>query len=330
MIRNKRIAGTSLDAAEFVLGGVELGAGLDLAESFRLMDAYVNRGGNMVDTAEIYSNWLPHEASKSETVIGQWMAERKNRSRLIVTTKGAHPRLDSMQVPRMSETELRHDLEGSLTRLGTDTIDLYWLHRDDASRPAGEIVETMNRFVVEGKIRWYGVSNWTVERLAEAQEYAAVHGLQGFSGNQPGWSLAVADPDRFTDPTLVFMDDALHAYHVRTGLSAFAYSSQAQGLFTKMAATPGNDFPEKTAAMYRVEDNRRRLAEVKRLADRYGATVNQIVLAYLLVQPFPVFPVVGAKTEAQLEDSLGAGGIRLTEEDCRLLDAGLFQVPTAK
>lgn len=326
MIRKKKIAGTSLDAAEFVLGGVELGAGLGLKESFRLMDAYVELGGNMVDTAEIYSNWLPHEPSKSETVIGQWMAERKNRSRLIVTTKGAHPRLDSMQMPRMSEAELRHDLEGSLARLGTDSIDLYWLHRDDASQPAGEIVETMNRFVKEGKIRWYGASNWTAWRLAEAQEYAAAHGLQGFSGNQPGWSLALADPARFTDPTLVFMDNALHEYHVRTGLSVFAYSSQAQGLFTKMAASADNDFPEKTAAMYRVEDNRRRLAEVKLLAERYGATVNQIVLAYLLAQPFPVFPVVGAKRSAQLEDSLGAGGIRLTEEECRRLDAGLFQV----
>ncbi|MNC75583.1 Aldo/keto reductase family protein [compost metagenome] len=82
--------------------------------------------------------------------------------------------------------------------------------------------------------------------------------------------------------------------------------------------------------MYRVEENRRRLVGVKRLAERYVATVNQIVLAYLLAQPFPVFPVVGAKTEAQLEDSLGAGGIRLTDEDCRLLDAGLFQVPPAE
>lgn len=330
MIRKKRIAGTSLDAAEFVLGGVELGAGLDLTESFRLMDAYVDRGGNMVDTAEIYSNWLPHEPSISETVIGRWMVERKNRSRLIVTTKGAHPRLDSMQVPRMSEAELRLDLEGSLARLGTDTIDLYWLHRDDVLKPAGEIVETMNRFVKEGKIRWYGASNWTPERLAEAQQYAAAHGLQGFSGNQPGWSLALADPSLFTDTTLVFMNDALYAYHVRTGLSVFAYSSQAQGLFTKMAALPDGGFPQKTAAMYRVEDNVRRMMEAKALADRYGATVNQIVLAYLLAQPFPVFPVVGAKTVAQLEDSLGAGAIRLAEQECRQLDAGLFQVPSSE
>lgn len=327
MIGKKRIPGTDLDCAELVLGGAELGASLDEAESFRLMDAYTELGGNMVDTAEVYSNWLPHERSISEKVIGRWMRTRHNRNSLIVTTKGAHPRLDSMRVSRLSEAEIREDLEGSLLRLGTDAVDLYWLHRDDASRPAGEIVETMNRLVKEGKIRWFGTSNWSAARLAEAASYADAHGLQGFSANQPGWSLALADPARFADTTLVYMGADLYRHHADTGLAAFAYSSQAQGLFTKMAAMPGGEFPEKTAPMYRVEDNKRRLAAVVALAGRYGATVNQIVLAYLLSQPFPVFTVAGARTIGQLEDSLGAGRFRFSEEELRELDGNVFEAP---
>ncbi|MCM3628478.1 aldo/keto reductase [Paenibacillus glycanilyticus] len=177
------------------------------------MDAYVASGGNMIDTAEVYANWLPGTQSISECTIGNWMKSRGNRNNLIVTTKGAHPRLPTMEISRMSREEITEDVDGSLRRLQVDTIDLYWLHRDDRNRHAGEILDTLNNLVKEGKIRYFGCSNWTANRIQEAQLYAESHGLQSFSANQPMWSLASVDPSAMEDRTLVVMDEELLHLH---------------------------------------------------------------------------------------------------------------------
>ncbi|WP_176220929.1 aldo/keto reductase [Cohnella massiliensis] len=318
-----QIRGTELRISQIGLGSALFGSKISRGDAFRLMDLYADRGGNMADTAEVYANWLPDtEPSASEKTIGEWMKARGNRNRLVVTTKGAHPRTETMSVGRMSEAEVREDVEGSLRRLQVTEIDLYWLHRDDTARGAGEIVEMMNGFVREGKIRCFGCSNWTVERMREAQAYAEARGLRGFCANQMMWSLAAADKSRLADPSLVPMDEAMYELHRETGLAAIPYSSQAQGVFTKWEEGTHAEDDERIAAQYRSADNVARWIRASRLAAELSLPLNRIVLGYLLSQPFPTIPIVGPNTPGQLLDSLEAAETKLTPEQLAWLDKG--------
>ena len=183
------------------LGTGNFGAALDQDAAFALLDAYLDQGGNFLDSAQVYCDWIPdNERSSSEKIIGRWMKERRNRDRLVIATKGAHPDLATMQIPRMSRAEIEADLHASLRHLQTDVIDLYWLHRDDPARPVAEILETLNAAVQAGKIRAFGCSNWRAERLQAANEYAATHGLHGFVASQVLWNLAVVDRLRWAIP----------------------------------------------------------------------------------------------------------------------------------
>ncbi|HZG55534.1 aldo/keto reductase [Paenibacillus sp.] len=321
-LRNITIPGTELEASSISLGGVPFGSMLDEAASFRLMDAYAELGGNLIDTAEVYANWLPGEPSASERTIGKWMKSRGCRSRMIVTTKGAHPRLSAMQAGRLSPADIAGDVEDSLRRLQVDTIDLYWLHRDDASRSVADIVEALAEQARKGNIRYYGCSNWTLERLQAAQAYAAVRGLPGFCANQPMWSLAAADPSKLEDPTLVVMDEATRAYHRTAGLAAIPYSSQAQGLFEKLASGALSLDGDGVKPLYRSETNRERLARVRRLAAERSLAPTQVALGYLLSQPFPTIPIVGCRTPEQLYACAAADGVAFSEAELSYLEHG--------
>ncbi|MBB6638208.1 aldo/keto reductase [Cohnella thailandensis] len=316
--------GTDLSSSPIGLGGANLGSTISKQESFRLMDEYEELGGNMVDTAQVYANWLPDaERSISETTIGDWMKQRGNRDRLLVTTKGAHPLFESMTVSRMSDGDLREDLEGSLRRLQVDVIDMYWLHRDDESRGVGEIVERMNGFVREGSIRYFGCSNWTAARIREAQQYAAQHGLQGFVGNQMMWSLPVADRAGLQDPTLVPMDRETMELHRAAELTAVPYSSQAQGVFSKWDKGTHAWDDDRIAPQYRSQTNVERFARARKLARELNVPIGQLALAYLTSQPFPTVPIIGCNTLEQLRESMQAAALRLTPAQLDYLDNDL-------
>ncbi|WP_159881818.1 aldo/keto reductase [Paenibacillus puerhi] len=310
-MEKKRITGTSLDCSSIVLGSVNFGSKLSEEQSFRLMDAFVEAGGNMVDTAQVYANWLPGERSLSEKTVGRWMKARGNRSQLIVTTKGAHPDPASPQIRRLTSELIAEDLEGSLKRLQVDELDLYWLHRDDPYRPVGEILHTMNELAQAGKFRYFGCSNWRTYRIAEARDYARKHGLRGFVCSQVSWSLAKVDASRIEDTTLMHMDESMYRYHENYPMAVFAYSSQAQGLFSKLGESAAGMEDERIPPMYRLEENARRYERAKRLAEELSRPVSQIALAYMLAQPIQTFPIVGCRTDEQLSDSLQAADIRL-------------------
>ncbi len=297
----RTIPNSELSVSGISLGSTGIGSAIGVEESFALLDQYAQAGGNFIDTAAVYANWLPGERNVSEKTIGRWMIERGVRDQMVVTTKGAHPELETMHISRMSRREIEADLDDSLRNLQTDVIDLYLLHRDDTSRTVEEILTVMNDQVKAGKIRYFGCSNWSVSRIHEAQNWAAEHGFDGFVANQVNWSLAVIDPERMADRTTVAMDDALFDYHKATGLAVMAYSSQAGGLFQKLAN--GNTA---IGGAYPLEPNRQRLAKIQQLAQETGLSITQVVLGYLQSQPFVTTPIVGCRTMAQLQDSLTA------------------------
>lgn len=303
------IKGTALQPSALCLGGGPLCDLSREAALFELLDFFFDQGGNFIDIANIYGKWLPGGQGTSEILLGRWMKSRGNSKKLIVSTKGGHPFLESMEVQRLSRKELAADLEESLGNLQVDCIDLYWLHRDDTARPAGEILESLNAFIKAGKIRHIGTSNWSAFRIAEANAYAAAHGLEGFCANQPLWSLAQADMKKISDQTLRNMDEEMFALHKETGMTAVPYSSQAGGYFQKKAQ--GREIPPSLLA-YENEINIIRLIALQKLSNETGKSVNQLALAWLLCQPFPVVPIVGCSRIEQLQESLGAIDIELT------------------
>jgi aryl-alcohol dehydrogenase-like predicted oxidoreductase len=322
-MRRIKITGTDLESSFLSLGGVALGSKLNEEESFKLMDTYFEQGGNMIDTAQVYANWLPIESSISEKTIGKWMKVRGNRHKMIVTTKGAHPLLETMNLPRMTPGEIVQDLDDSLRRLQVDTIDLYWLHRDDENKSVGEILSTLNNQVKAGKIRYFGCSNWKTERIMEAQKYALEHGLQGFSGNQMMWSLATVNRKKLADPTLVPMDKEMKQIHVTNGLTAIPYSSQAQGIFSKLDSGNLIFSENQISPMYYSLENQNRLKRVQQLAIEHSLTITQVVLGYLLSQPFSTIPIVGCYTVGQLNNCLLAENIQFSEEQIEYLEQGI-------
>lgn len=321
-MRYQSLPRTDLVPAVLCLGSAEMGAAIDPATSFDLLDRYFASGGNFIDTAKVYNDWVPGEASRSEKLIGAWMRARGNRQKIILATKGAHPDLARMDIQRLSPREIVADLEASLRHLQTDVIDLYWLHRDDPNRPVEDILETLEAQVRAGAIRYYGCSNWRASRIQAAQVYAARRGFSGFVAVQNLWNLACINPDGIGDPTLVVMDDALWKYQRDTQLAAVPFTSQANGLFQKMEMGRPDTLPANLQAMYLNPVTEARLMRLQSLRPRAGLSTTQIVLGYLTSQPFPTFPVIGPRTTAQLDDCLSAGDVALTPEQVSFLAAG--------
>lgn len=315
-----RLPGTGLDVSPLCLGSANFGAPLDERATFALLDRFAGLGGNFIDTARIYSDWLPGERHRSERMLGDWLRARGLRERIVVATKGAHPDLANESVPRSSAAEIRADLEGSLRSLRIDIVDLYWLHRDDPARPVAYFIDLLNTFAREGRIRAFGASNWHPDRLRAAHAYAQETGQAGFCANQPFWSLGClqARPPGFSG--WVKMHAEMHAFHAATDTAVIPYTAQAKGFFSKMALPPERRPADLAQHEFHTEANVALAARVQRLAAAHGVTPNAIVLAYLWSRPFPVVPIIGASRPDQLDDNFTAAGFRLDPAALRELE----------
>jgi 1-deoxyxylulose-5-phosphate synthase len=211
------------------------------------------------------------------------------------------------------------DMRDNLARLRTDHIDLYLLHRDDPNVPVGPIVECLEEHRRAGRIRAYGGSNWSPQRLAEANVYARHHGLQGFTASSPNLSLAVQN-EPIWDGCLSATDAETKAWYQQTQMPLFAWSSQARGFFTGLFS-PDNREDETIVRVYYSDDNWERLRRAAELGKRKGGySANQVALAWVLHQPFPVFPLIGPASVAELENSVAALEIELTPEEVAWLN----------
>ena len=310
------IPNSDLRVSALALGAGPYGTDVPRDVAFEMMDTFFEAGGNTFDTARVYAVWLPNGANASERTLGEWINQRGLRDQVYISTKGAHPDLATMHISRMSPQDISHDISQSLHHLQTDRIDLYWLHRDAIEVPVSEIMDALNTHVRAGQIRYLGCSNWTAARIREANDYAQKHNLAGFVGNQPLWSLAAPNPDAINDKTLVLMSDEDMAFHRETGMPVVPYTSQAKGYFTKLAE---GGLKDSVKRQYDNPLNQERYRRAAELAKRYAVSITTIGLSYLMSQPFPVVPIVGPKTLAQLEDCLHDIDLRLPPEQVAYL-----------
>ncbi|HEY7090548.1 MAG TPA: aldo/keto reductase [Tepidisphaeraceae bacterium] len=227
-----RLGDNDLAASAFALGTIYWGTKVLSEDLDRLYDTYRQAGGNVFDSAHVYAFWLPNGIGASERALGEIVRRRGDRKNVILATKGGHPHMDG-GYPRpdryLSPEVIASDIAQSLERLRVETIDLYFLHRDDLRVPVGEIVDILNEHIARGEVTDLGASNWTTARIAAANEYAVAHRKRAFAANQPKYSLAVPNPSK--DPTVAPFTEQDIAWHTGSKLPVLAYTPTAAGFF---------------------------------------------------------------------------------------------------
>ncbi len=271
----------------------------------RMADDFVERGGTAFDTAHIYGG------GKQESLLGGWMQERGAREDVVVLGKGAHS-------PNCFPEAVTSELHESLERLQSDYVDLYLLHRDNPEVPAGEFVDVLNEHRAAGRMRAFGGSNWTAERVDAANDYARENGLEGFSAISNNFSLA-----RMVKPVwrgcIAASEPEFRKWLARTQMPNFAWSSQARGFFTDRAGPDKREDESLVESWYSAENFERRRRAYE-MAERRGCEPINIALAYVLCQPFPSFALIGPRKIEETESSLRALDVQLTEDELAWLD----------
>ncbi len=300
-----------------VLGTDYFGSGVSEEDAFRLMDLYFAAGGNTLDTARMYANWLPGGDGASERTIGRWLAASGMRARTVLITKGGHGVKGGDPRGRLHAAELRQDMEESLENLRC-TPDLYLLHRDNPDVGVAEIMETLGEFVRKGYTKQIGCSNWRGVRIREANAYAAAHGLPPFAASEIQWSLALSDCEMQGDASLVCMDKTEFAFYEETGMSVLAFSSQAKGYFARFSSLETQN--GKAMGRFDCPENRERAERAAALARRLGVGITAAALAYIDSNRFPACALVGCKRPEQIEDSMKDADLALSAEDLAFLE----------
>ncbi len=284
-----------------------------------LLDAVVEMGINTFDLARVYDG--------AEGVLGRWMEKRGNRDELVLLSKCAHPDLEA-DTKRLTERDIREDFRKSTEELCTDFLDIYLLHRDDPDVDPGEMVEIFNAMHEEGKIGAFGASNWTVERIAQANEYADKNGLIPFTVSSPNFGLAEQICDLWGGGCVSISgpsNQASREWYRRNGMPVIAYSSLGRGFFSGRVRSDepdeaGRILDETAARGYVCEENFERLRRCEQLAAEKGCTVPQIAMAWIFRQGINGFAVVSTLSPERMKEDIDALDLELMEEEVHWLN----------
>lgn len=311
------IPDTDLTFHPLGLGTVNAGLAWDGADADRIFDTFLDMGGSLIDTAHVYSDWVKPERARSERAIGDWLQRSGKRNHIVLVTKGGHPDMTlehpDTHISRMKKEDMRSDLESSLRQLRTDHIDIYFYHRDDVNQPVEELVEVMEEFRRQGKIRYYGCSNWTTSRMKAADRYCREKGYRGFIANQALLNLGYKYMNPLDDDTLVYADSQMQQYHRENkGNLLMPYMGVCSGFFHKYAAG-GADAVK--GSPYYTEGNLKTAERVKELCEKYNATVTQAVLGFFGQQDFDCAPLYGPKNAEQVREAMKTFEIPFCRDD---------------
>ena len=315
MTRLRRLGTTGLDFMPLVLGGNVFGWTADKATSFAVLDAFVAGGGTMIDTADVYSAWVPgHKGGESESVIGEWLKASGKRDAVLIATKvGMFPGEGG---EKLAPTRIAAAAEASLKRLGTDRIDLYFAHQDDDAVAQEDVLAAFGKLIDAGKVRALGASNFHAARLKSANEVAMAHSLPHYHALQPEYNLVSRHK----------FEGELQDYCVQHNIGVVPYYGLANGFLTgkyRREADLRKSVRGGRMTELLKDKGKAMLATMDQVAAETGATLAQIALTWLVAQPGVTAPIASATSVAQVDELLGSMRLELSTNQLeRLTNAG--------
>jgi aryl-alcohol dehydrogenase (NADP+) len=308
-MQQRKLGNSALSVTPLCLGGNVFGWTADEPTSFAILDAFVALGGNTIDTADGYSYWVPgHQGGESETVIGRWLKRRGRRDDVIVSTKvGWWEKRKGL-----GRDNIIAGCEESLGRLGVETIDLYWLHRDDDETPAAEYLGALDALLRAGKVRTVGASNFGVPRFKAALDESKRKGLVSFVAQQPEYSLLNRDIEKELMPLCV-----------RENVGIMPYFPLASGFLTgkyRSAADKTKSVRGGGAVKHLEGKGKAVLAALDAVAAKHSATCAQVALAWVMAKPAIAAPIASATSVEQITELMGALELTLAADDVAELD----------
>jgi aryl-alcohol dehydrogenase-like predicted oxidoreductase len=314
-MENRTLGKTALSVSPLCLGGNVFGWTADEQRSFAVLDAYMEGGGNFIDTADTYSTWLPgHVGGESESILGRWMSVRKNRGHVILATKVGSRMGTAPDAYGLSRRYMLEEVEASLRRLQTDYIDLYLAHRDDTETPLEETLAAFDTLVRQGKVRYIGASNYSAARLREALHISSQHGYTHYACLQPPYHLM----------NRAVYEGELQTVCLEEGMGVMAYSSLASGFlsgkYRQGKALPSSPRAKGIEERYMHEQGFRVLETLDHVAATHSATVSQVALAWIMAQHGITSAIASATSVEQVHELLGAVEVSLREDEVESLN----------
>lgn len=316
----RKLGRTGLKVSALCLGTMQWGWTADEARSFEIMDAFIESGGNFIDTADIYSRWVEgNPGGVSEAIIGRWMKERNNRQEIVLATKVRGPMGERPNDQGLSRKHIMDAVDASLRRLQTDYIDLYQTHFYDADTPIDETLRALDDLVRAGKVRYIGASNYPAWRLMESLWKADVNGTVRYDSLQPNYSMVHrAEFERE-------LKEVCESHQI----GVIPYSPLAGGFLTGKYSrenVPDSARAERVKSRHFNDYAWGVLDAVQAVASETDSSAIAVALAWQLAQPVITSPIVGANSVEQLQGSLGALAVTLSEEQIsRLNDASAWE-----
>jgi len=306
----RRLGRSALEVAPIAFGGNVFGWTTDETTSFALLDAFVDAGFNLIDTADGYSAWVPgNQGGESESIIGKWLKRSGKRNRVLIATKVAK----FSRRPGLSAANIAAAVEDSLQRLQCETIDLYQSHQDDSATPIAETLGAFARLIEQGKVRAIGASNFTAARLGESLEVSRKSGLPRYESLQPEYNLVARSG----------YEAELEPLVLREQLGVINYYALASGFLTGKYRTEADLAKSRRGQgvkKYLDARGRRVLGALDAVARRHAATAAQVALAWLIARPGVTAPIASATSVAQLQEILAGAQLRLAAEDIAALN----------
>ena len=310
------IIGNGVRVNAIALGAGNMGEEGSDADRFRIMDRFVELGGNCLDTARVYAD------GNADAALGRWLKASGLRDKVVICAKGCHHACEPTFVSRLSEEEILGDLDTSLREMGVEWLDMFLLHRDDVKLPVSGIVDALDKAVKVGKVKAVGVSNWTVGRIMEANEYAAANGLAPLSVCQLHKSLAEMSAAQSGDLTHVPMNQYEERWYKETRFPVMCFGTQGRGFFARH--TSGQEQKPGTRLYYgHYPENFRRADRAAYLAKELGQPLGAVLTAYVRDCGINSIPLVAVSSIEQLGEVFAADTFTLTDSQVRYLEEGV-------
>lgn len=307
----RQLGRSGLSIAPLAFGGNVFGWSANEQRSFELLDAFVDAGFNLIDTADVYSAWVPgNRGGESETIIGKWLKLSGKRDKVIIATKVAK----WVEHRGLSPMNINEAIEDSLQRLQTDHIDLYQAHEDDATVPLSDTLGAFGRLIEQGKVRAIGASNYNADRFADALAVSKKHNLPRYDSLQPEYNLVSRSGYEQALEPLIRQENigVINYYALASGFLSGKYRSEAD--LSKSSARGG------AVKKYLTPQGMKVLGALDQIAAAHKATPSQVALAWLMARSGITAPIASATSVEQLHELLGAANVSLTPGDIAMLD----------